>query len=133
MYLWEVTAKTLIYSANRIPEISNDIVNVDNAMKWGFAWELGPFEGWDAIGVRRSVDRMTSEGKKVPAWVTKMLETGRETFYRIKNGERTYWDPIDNVPVVMKQHPKSLNLAIHKSAGNTFSLIYTSDAADDLH
>ena len=119
MYLWEVTAKTLIYSANRIPEISNDIVNVDNAMKWGFAWELGPFEGWDAIGVRRSVDRMTSEGKKVPAWVTKMLETGRETFYRIENGERTYWDPIDNVPVVMKQHPKSLNLAIHKSAGNT--------------
>ena len=119
MYLWEVTAKTLIYSANRIPEISNDIVNVDNAMKWGFAWELGPFEGWDAIGVRRSVNRMTSEGKKVPAWVTKMLETGRETFYRIENGERTYWDPIDNVPVVMKQHPKSLNLAIHKSAGNT--------------
>ena len=89
MYLWEVTAKTLIYSANRIPEISNDIVNVDNAMKWGFAWELGPFEGWDAIGVRRSVDRMTSEGKKVPAWVTEMLETGRETFYRIENGERT--------------------------------------------
>ena len=119
MYLWEVTAKTLIYSANRIPEISNDIVNVDNAMKWGFAWELGPFEGWDAIGVRRSVDRMTSEGKKVPAWVTEMLETGRETFYRIENGERTYWDPIDNGPVVMKQHPKSLNLAIHKSAGNT--------------
>ena len=118
-FVWEVTARSLIYSANRIPEISDDIVNIDNALKWGYAWEAGPFEGWDAIGVRRSVDRMQSEGKKVPAWVLEMLEMGRETFYCTENGGRTYWCPIGKHPVIIEQNPKILNLALHKSAGNT--------------
>ena len=118
-FVWEVTARSLIYSANRIPEISDDIVNIDNALKWGYAWEAGPFEGWDAIGVRRSVDRMQSEGKKVPAWVLEMLEAGRETFYCIENGVRTYWCPMGKHPVTIEQNPKVLNLALHKSAGNT--------------
>ena len=118
-FVWEVTARSLIYSANRIPEISDDIVNIDNALKWGYAWEAGPFEGWDAIGVRRSVDRMQSEGKKVPEWVLEMLEAGRETFYCIENGVRTYWCPMGKHPVTIEQNPKVLNLALHKSAGNT--------------
>ena len=118
-FVWEVTARSLIYSANRVPEISDDIVNIDNALKWGYAWEAGPFEGWDAIGVRRSVDRMQSEGKKVPAWVLEMLEIGRETFYCTENGGRTYWCPIGKHPVIIEQNPKILNLALHKSAGNT--------------
>ena len=118
-FVWEVTARSLIYSANRVPEISDDIVNIDNALKWGYAWEAGPFEGWDAIGVRRSVDRMQSEGKKVPAWVLEMLEMGRETFYCTENGGRTYWCPIGKHPVIIEQNPKILNLALHKSAGNT--------------
>ena len=118
-FVWEVTARSLIYSANRIPEISDDIVNIDNALKWGYAWEAGPFEGWDAIGVRRSVDRMQSEGKKVPEWVLEMLEAGRETFYCTENGVRTYWCPMGKHPVIIEQNPKVLNLALHKSAGNT--------------
>ena len=118
-FVWEVTSRSLIYSANRIPEISDDIVNIDNALKWGYAWEAGPFEGWDAIGVRRSVDRMQSEGKKVPEWVLEMLEAGRETFYCIENGVRTYWCPMGKHPVTIEQNPKVLNLALHKSAGNT--------------
>ena len=118
-FVWEVTARSLIYSANRIPEISDDIVNIDNALKWGYAWEAGPFEGWDAIGVRRSVDRMQSEGKKVPAWVLEMLEADRETFYCTENGVRTYWCPMGKHPVIIEQNPKVLNLALHKSAGNT--------------
>jgi len=118
-FVWEVTARSLIYSANRIPEISDDIVNIDNALKWGYAWEAGPFEGWDAIGVRRSVDRMQSEGKKVPEWVLEMLEAGRETFYCTENGVRTYWCPMGKHPVTIEQNPKVLNLTLHKSAGNT--------------
>ncbi len=78
---WQVTADTLIYSANRIPEIADDIVNIDRGMRWGFGWELGPFQSWDAIGVRRSVERMESEGREVPAWVKAMLDSGRESFY----------------------------------------------------
>lgn len=118
-YFWEITAKTLIYSANRIPEISDDIVNIDNAMKWGFAWETGPFESWDAIGVRKSVDRMKAEGKKVPAWILEMLEAGRETFYTIDNGEKFYWCPIGKHPVAIEQNPKVLNLNLHKSKKTT--------------
>jgi 3-hydroxyacyl-CoA dehydrogenase len=78
---WRVTADTLIYAANRLPEIADDVVNVDRAMRWGFAWDLGPFESWDAIGVRESVAKMQAEGRAVPAWVTDMLASGRESFY----------------------------------------------------
>ena len=53
-------SKTLIYSANRIPEISNDIINIDNAMKWGFGWEMGPFESWDAIGLKSQLKKCIS-------------------------------------------------------------------------
>ncbi len=118
-YFWEITAKTLIYSANRIPEISDDIVNIDNAMKWGFGWEKGPFESWDAIGVQKSVDRMKTEGKKVPSWVLDMLESGRDTFYTTENGEQTYWCPIEKHPVTIKSNPKVINLAIYKTGSKT--------------
>ncbi len=118
-YYWEITAKTLIYSANRIPEISDDIVNIDNAMKWGFGWEKGPFESWDAIGVQKSVDRMKTEGKKVPSWILDMLESGRDTFYTTENGEQTYWCPIEKHPVTIKSNPKVINLAIYKTGNKT--------------
>ena len=118
-YFWEITAKTLIYSANRIPEISDDIVNIDNAMKWGFGWEKGPFESWDAIGVQKSVDRMKTEGKKIPSWILDMLESGRDTFYTTENGEQTYWCPIEKHPVTIKSNPKVINLAIYKTGNKT--------------
>ncbi len=118
-YFWEITAKTLIYSANRIPEISDDIVNIDNAMKWGFGWEKGPFESWDAIGVQKSVDRMKTEGKKVPSWILDMLESGRDTFYTTENGEQTYWCPNEKHPVTIKSNPKVINLAIYKTGDKT--------------
>ncbi|TNE89142.1 MAG: 3-hydroxyacyl-CoA dehydrogenase/enoyl-CoA hydratase family protein [Deltaproteobacteria bacterium] len=89
---WDVTADTLIYSANRIPEIADDVVNIDRGMRWGFGWDLGPFETWDALGVRESVERMQSEGRTVPQWVLDMLEAGRESFYvRDDSGSMTFW------------------------------------------
>jgi 3-hydroxyacyl-CoA dehydrogenase len=74
--------ENLIYSANRIPEIAEDIVNVDNAVKWGFGREMGPFETWDAIGVSNSVSKMKGAGYQVPAWVREMLDSGKESFYK---------------------------------------------------
>ncbi len=118
-YFWEVTSKTLIYSANRIPEISNDIINIDNAMKWGFAWELGPFEIWDVLGVRNSIKRMKSDGRKIPDWIDRMLNSGRESFYSIDKGIKTYWCPIDEKEKSLKDNSKVFNLALHKTAGNT--------------
>ncbi len=81
-FAWDMTKKLLIYSANLIPEIADDIINVDRAMRWGFNWKLGPFETWDTIGVKESVERMKSEGEDIPVNVEEMLEKGFENFYR---------------------------------------------------
>ncbi len=89
---WKATAATLIYSAKRLGEIADDIVNIDNAMKWGFNWELGPFETWDAIGVKDSVERMEKEGMKVPAFVKDVWEKGEGTFYKKEGRTRYYFD-----------------------------------------
>jgi 3-hydroxyacyl-CoA dehydrogenase len=83
---------SLCYSASRIPEISDDILGVDNAMKWGFAHELGVFETWDAIGVEESVARMREDGRAIPRNVEKMLAAGHKSFYKVEDGARYYFD-----------------------------------------
>ena len=85
-FVWGLLSNTLCYAANRIPEICDDVLGVDNAMKWGFNWEKGPFELWDLIGVRYIAERLESEGRVVPAFVLTLLERGAEKFYGlIKN------------------------------------------------
>ncbi|HZS09970.1 MAG TPA: 3-hydroxyacyl-CoA dehydrogenase NAD-binding domain-containing protein [Blastocatellia bacterium] len=91
-FLWRTTSESLIYAANRIPEIADNIIEIDNAMKWGFAHEMGPFEVWDAIGVEKSVAKLREEGRAVPANVEKMLAAGAKSFYRTENGARHYFD-----------------------------------------
>ncbi|MDX1637478.1 MAG: 3-hydroxyacyl-CoA dehydrogenase/enoyl-CoA hydratase family protein [Balneolaceae bacterium] len=85
-FLWEIHCDLLLYAANRVPEITDSVASIDNAMKWGFNWQLGPFERWDAIGVAESVDRMREEGREVPDAVMTMLENGREQFYDREQG-----------------------------------------------
>jgi 3-hydroxyacyl-CoA dehydrogenase len=81
-FLWEIHCDLLLYAANRIPEITESVESIDRAMQWGFNWQLGPFQRWDAIGVRESVKRMKSEGRDVPASVQTMLDSGRDAFYK---------------------------------------------------
>ncbi len=81
-FAWNLTKRLLLYTAKLIPEIADDIVNVDRAMRWGFNWKLGPFETWDAIGVKESVERMKNEGETIPANVQEMLDKGFESFYK---------------------------------------------------
>ena len=118
-YFWEITAKMFIYSANRVPEISDDILNIDNAMKWGFGWEAGPFETWDMLGIKKTIDRMKSEGKTVPQWVLDMLESGRETFYQVDNGIKSYWCPIEKGALNINNNSKVFNISLHKNGSNT--------------
>ncbi|MEJ8758556.1 3-hydroxyacyl-CoA dehydrogenase NAD-binding domain-containing protein [Pontibacter sp. H259] len=80
------------YVSNRIPEISDELYRIDDAMRAGFGWELGPFEYWDAIGAREGVQRMTEAGYKPAAWVEEMLNSGKESFYIVENGTRRYYD-----------------------------------------
>ncbi len=90
-FAWKITSESLLYAAKRIPEIANDLYNIDNAMKWGFNWEGGPFEGWDAIGVAESVARMRKEGKTIPPLVEKLLKK-HKTFYQKKDGKLYFFD-----------------------------------------
>jgi 3-hydroxyacyl-CoA dehydrogenase len=107
-FLWKTASRVSRYAANRIPEIADTIVEIDNAIKWGFGWEIGVFEAWDAIGVERSVERMRAEGQAIPASVEKMLSSGATSFYKNENGNRSYYDlvageykPVPDRPGVM--------------------------------
>jgi 3-hydroxyacyl-CoA dehydrogenase len=94
-FLWSALSELWTYSANRIPEISDSIVEIDQAMRLGFNWELGPFEMWDAAGVAATVARMKKEGKPVAANVEKLLASGQKNWYgdtpKAPSG-RSYWD-----------------------------------------
>ncbi len=91
-FAWRVTANSFEYAANRIPEIADTVVEIDNAMKWGYNFEMGPFELWDAYGVADAVERMTIEGLEIPANVKKMLDAGNSSFYKLENGVRYFYD-----------------------------------------
>jgi 3-hydroxyacyl-CoA dehydrogenase len=80
-FLWSALCDLWTYSANRVPEISDSLVEIDRAMKMGFNWELGPFELWDAAGVDATVARMRKEGKTVPANVERLLGSGQKSWY----------------------------------------------------
>jgi 3-hydroxyacyl-CoA dehydrogenase len=80
-FLWSALCDLWTYSANRVPEISDSVVEIDRAMKMGFNWELGPFELWDAAGVEATVARMKKEGKTVPPNVERLLASGQKSWY----------------------------------------------------
>ncbi|MEN1969749.1 3-hydroxyacyl-CoA dehydrogenase/enoyl-CoA hydratase family protein [Lentibacillus sp. N15] len=121
--VWSVMKPALIYSAELVGEIADDIVSIDQAMKWGFGWELGPFESWDAIGVRESVERMQQEGDAVPGWVLTFLEEGNESFYKESNGNKYYYDHGDykqqhfNKKEINLKRLKDVNGVIKKNTG----------------
>jgi 3-hydroxyacyl-CoA dehydrogenase len=94
-FLWTTLADLWTYSANRVPEISDDVVEIDRAMKLGFNWEMGPFELWDAAGVENTVERMKKEGRQIPGNVEKLLASGSTTWYTDvphASGGRAYFD-----------------------------------------
>ncbi|MCA1615567.1 MAG: 3-hydroxyacyl-CoA dehydrogenase [Acidobacteria bacterium] len=109
-FLWKTVGRTLRYAANRIPEIADSVVDVDRAMRWGFGWELGPFETWDAVGVEKSVERMRAEGWSVPANVERMLASGARSFYKSENGRRSYFDFESNEYVPVNETPGTIIL-----------------------
>ena len=132
---WQLASKVLIYSANRIPEIANSIVEIDNAMKWGFNLEAGPFETWDNLGLKESTQRMEKDGLKVPDKIKNMLNNGNETFYILENGIKKYYDfdsltykKIEQSDTVISLKSLKANNKVVKS-NNSCSLI---DLGDDV-
>ncbi len=84
-FAWRTLSQLLAFSATKVGEVADDIISIDRAMRWGFNWELGPFETWDALGVNETVERMRRDCVTVPEWVQSIAGTGG-SFYRLENG-----------------------------------------------
>lgn len=114
-----------MYTANRIPEITDDLVQVDRAMKWGYNWELGPFETWDALGVVETVKRLEADGKPIPPLVTDLLATGKTSFYDKHDLQTVVFIPAkkchepvsDRAGVIILKSVKERTGVIKKNAG----------------
>ncbi len=109
-FAWKVLARSLAYSARRIGEIADSVTAVDDAMKWGYNWELGPFEAWDALGFAETVDRMEKDGVALPASIKKMRASGATGFYQ---GDKVY-DLIKGEYVARHVDPRNATFTIMK-------------------
>ena len=114
----KVIAETLVYAANRLGEIAEDVVSIDRAMRWGFGWDRGPFELWDTVGVEASVARMEKDGFEIPQVVHDVLATEAKTFYHTDDTQRrTYFHAGERKPVPASE--KSIDLTALKVGGKT--------------
>jgi 3-hydroxyacyl-CoA dehydrogenase len=124
-FAWKITSESLLYAARRVPEIADDIYNIDNAVKWGFNYEAGPFESWDALGVEESVARMRKEGKTIPPLVEKLLAKKHKTFYQKKDGKVYFFDlktgrykkVADNPRIILLPSLKEREKVVKSNAG----------------
>ena len=113
-----VIYNSLSYAARRVPEISDQLVNIDRAVRWGFSHELGPFEIWDALGVRATVKVMEANQLEVAPWVKEMLAAGHESFYDSANGALRFYDPSGKSYVSEFANEHRISLRRLKSAGH---------------
>lgn len=114
--LWNIISPVLVYAAQLKDEIADDIVAIDQAMKWGFGWKLGPFETWDAIGLEKSIEKMEQEGLAIPQWVKQMQENGFTSFYKEMEGQTLYYEDDEYKPV--KENKKVIHLSSLRSQNN---------------
>src|ERR1700722_12564488 len=125
-FLWACLSENCLYAARRGPEIANSVVDVDRAMRWGFAWELGPFEVWDAIGVARMAEALGCEGKQIPPVVNDVLATRKKSFYEPEKGSTRYFDIGAKA---MKPVPEPVGIIILKSLKDRSGVVQTNTGA----
>lgn len=118
-YIYHLHAFLLAYASNRVPEITDTIVNIDNAQKWGFAHAMGPFEIWDAIGVEETIDRFEGDGYPVAQWVKDMVASGKSTFYQTDEGGKVigFYSPQDEAYLPLVKDPREITIADLKASG----------------
>ena len=114
------------YASNRIPEIADDLVKIDQAICAGFGWEMGIFETWDAIGVVQGIELMKAEGLAPAAWVSEMVTAGNTTFYKVEGGKRLFYDIATKKYQAIPGAEKQINLQILKPTK-------TVSSNDDMH
>ena len=130
-YLWHLHAFYLAYASHRVPEITGTIVNIDNAQKWGFGHEMGPFAIWDAIGVEATIKPFEDAGYLVADWVKKMVAAGNVTFYQYDDKGQAvgYYSPQDGKYLPLESDPREITVASLKAnerkvAGNSGASVY---------
>jgi 3-hydroxyacyl-CoA dehydrogenase len=106
-FLWGALSETCSYAARRVPEISDNVADVDRALRWGFGWELGPFEIMDAVGLKTFAEQLPKEGRAVPPLIEKVLASGRKGFYESEKGTTSVFD-IGSGGSRKIQEPKSI-------------------------
>jgi len=112
-FAWRSLSKSLAYAARRIPEIADSVKAIDDGMKWGYNWELGPFETWDALGFAETVDRMKKDGIALPASIEKMRASGAKAFY---DAGRVY-DLAKGDYVALAADPREVSLEVMRKGG----------------
>ena len=117
------------YISHRIPEISDELYRLDDAMKAGFGWEIGAFETWDLLGIAKTVEAMKAQGVPVATWVNEMLAAGNTSFYRIVNGKRLFYDvaskayqPIEGSEAFLILKNNSENIVWKNNACNIYDV-----------
>jgi 3-hydroxyacyl-CoA dehydrogenase len=123
--LWSSLSQTCLYAARRMPEISHSVVDLDRATRWGFAWELGPFEVWDAIGVERMAKALERDGQELPPLVRKVLDSPAKSFYQSEKGTTRYFDlaaqslqPVPEPPgIIILKSLKDRSGVVQKNSG----------------
>jgi len=116
-FIWGGLSEMCLYAARRVPEISDSVVDVDHAMKWGFAWEMGPFEMMDAIGVKAFAAQVQKEGRAIPVAIEKVLTNGRKGFYESEKGKTTVFDVSTGAVKPLETQPGIIILKSRKEAG----------------
>ncbi|AFM41187.1 3-hydroxyacyl-CoA dehydrogenase [Desulfosporosinus acidiphilus SJ4] len=114
-FSWNILKAVLIYAANRLGEIADDITAIDEGLCWGFNWKMGPFEIWDALGVKAAADRIVAEGGNLPPVVQELLAKGLNSFYqKNESGETAFYNNGEYCPKSVSPHAFSLKQA-HKA------------------
>jgi 3-hydroxyacyl-CoA dehydrogenase len=116
-FLWGLLSENCLYAARRVPEISDQVADVDRAMRWGFAWELGPFQLMDAIGVKAFAAAVQKEGRSLPPVIEKLLASGRQSFYESQKGQSTVFDIASGTAKNVEEPKGVLVLKSLKDAG----------------
>jgi 3-hydroxyacyl-CoA dehydrogenase len=116
-FIWGGLSEMCLYAARRVPEISDSVVDVDHALQWGFAWEMGPFEMMDAIGVKAFAAQVQKEGRALPPAIEKVLASGRKGFYESEKGKTTVFDITTSTAKTLETPPGIIILKSQKEAG----------------
>jgi 3-hydroxyacyl-CoA dehydrogenase len=124
-FLWSTLGQTCLYAARLMPDIAHTVVDLDRAVRWGFAWELGPFELWDAVGVERIAKALERDGQELPPLVRKVLDSPKKSFYESEKGTTRYFDlasqslqPVPEPPgIIILKSLKDRSGVVQKNAG----------------